>query len=77
MKPINVFPIEDFLDKARIAKKSGQKTLILTSKEYTDIYDSISMVMTRLTGKLDQILVTIAETKTPDKIEIKMDGGNF
>ena len=77
MKPINVFPIEDFLEKARIAKKSGQKTLTLTAKEYTDIYDSISMVMTRLTGKLDQTLATIAETKTSDKIEIKMDGGNF
>ena len=77
MKPINVYPIEDFLEKARIAKKSGQKTLTLTAKEYTDIYDSISMVMTRLTGKLDQTLATIAETKPPDKIEIKMDGGNF
>lgn len=77
MKPINVYPIEDFLEKARIAKKSGQKTLTLTAKEYTDMYDSISMVMTRLTGKLDQTLATIAETRTPDKIEIKMDGGNF
>lgn len=77
MKPINVYPIEDFLEKARIAKKSGQKTLTLTAKEYTDMYDSISMVMTRLTGKLDQALATIAETRTPDKIEIKMDGGNF
>lgn len=77
MKPINVFPIEDFLEKARIAKKSGQKTLTLTAKEYTDIYDSISVVMTRLTGKLDHTLAAITETKTPDKIEIKMDGGNF
>jgi hypothetical protein len=77
MKPINVFPIEDFLDKARIAKKSGQKSLTLTAKEYSDMYDSISMVMTRLTGKLDQTLSTIVENKGPDKIEIKMDGGNF
>jgi hypothetical protein len=77
MKPINVFPIEDFLDKARIAKKSGQKTLALTAKEYNDLYDSISMAMTRLTGKLDQTLSAIVETKVPDKIEIKMDGGNF
>ena len=77
MKPINVYPIEDFLEKARIAKKSGQKTLTLTAKEYTDMYDSISMVMTRLTGNLDQALATIAETRTPDKIEIKMDVGNF
>lgn len=77
MKPINVFPIEDFLDKARIAKKSGQKSLTLTAKEYSDMYDSISMVMTRLTGKLDQTLSTVVENKGPDKIEIKMDGGNF
>ena len=77
MKPLNVFPIEDFLDKARIAKKSGQQSLTLSAKEYSDLSDSISMTMTRLTGKLDQTLANIAETKVPDKIEIRMNGGNF
>jgi hypothetical protein len=74
MKNLNTLPIEDFLDKARIARKSGQKTLSLTSKEYTDLYDSLSSVMTRLTGDLDQVL---SQVQQADKIEIRVDGGKF
>jgi hypothetical protein len=74
MKQINTLPIEDFLDKARIARKSNQKSLSLTSKEYTDLYDSLASVMTRLSGNLDKIA---SENQFPDKIEIKVDGGKF
>jgi len=74
MKQINTLPIEDFLDKARIARKSNQKSLSLTSKEYTDLYDSLASVMTLLSGNLDKIA---SENQFPDKIEIKVDGGKF
>ena len=74
MKQLNTLPIEDFLEKTRISRKSGQKSLTLTAKEANDLYDSLSMVMTRLTGKLDQAL---SENQFPDKIEIQMDGGKF
>jgi len=74
MKQLNTLPIEDFLDKARVARKSGQKSITLSIKEVTDLHDSISVVMTRLSGNLDQI---INDTKFSDKIEIKVDGGKF
>jgi hypothetical protein len=74
MKQLNTLPIEDFLDKARIARKSNQRSLILTSKEFTDLADSISLVMTRLSGNLDQ---TLSENQLPDTIEIRVDGGKF
>lgn len=73
MKPINVFPIEDFLEKARLAIKTNQKNLSLTQKEYTDLANSLATVMTRLTGQLDQI----ATNKSEDTIQVKMDGGKF
>lgn len=73
MKQLNTLPIEDFLDKARIAIKSNQKNLSLTIKEVTDLQNSLSIVMTRLAGELDQI----ATTAQPEVIEIKMDGGKF
>ena len=72
MQQLNTIPIEDFLDKARIARKSSQKSVTLTSKEYNDLYDSLSMVMTKLASALDQHI-----SKIPDKIEIKMEGGRF
>lgn len=70
MKQLNTLPIEDFLDKARIAIKSNQKTLSLSLKEVSDLQNSLSIVMTRLSGIL-------ASNQMPEKIEIKMDGGKF
>ena len=73
MKQLNVIPIEDFLDKARLAIKSNQKTLTLTIKEVADLQNSLSIVMTRMAGELDQL----ANNQANAKIEIKMDGGKF
>lgn len=70
MKPLNTFPIEDFLEKARIARKSNQKSLTLTPKEFTDLADTLAMVMTRLSGSDDNNSLDSA-------ITIKMDGGRF
>ena len=72
MKQLNTLPIEDFLNKARIAIKSNQKSLNLTIKEVGDLQNSLSVVMTRLAGELDQ-----AATQNSEKITISMDGGKF
>ena len=74
MKQLNTLPIEDFLNRTRIAIKSNQKSVNLTIKEATDLQNSISLVMTRLSGNLDQIM---SENQFPNKIEIKVDGGKF
>ena len=74
MKQLNTLPIEDFLEKTRIAIKSNQKSLTLTIKEATDLQNSLSIVMTRLSGNLDQMM---SNNQFTDKIEIKVDGGKF
>jgi len=73
MQQLDTYPIEDFLNKARVAKKTNQKTLVMSSKEYADLYDSLAVVMTRLSGILDKIAAPTA----PAAIEVKMNGGNF
>ena len=73
MKKLNTLPIEDFLDKARDAIKSNQKSVTLSIKETADLQNSLSLVMTRLAGNYEQL----ASTQTPEKIEIKVDGGKF
>lgn len=74
MKPLNTFPIEEFLDKTRIAIKTGQKSVTLTIKEATDLQNSLSVVMTRLTGEIDHVLNNVQQEST---VEVKMDGGKF
>ena len=76
MKQLNTLPIEDFLDKTRVAIKTNQKNVVLTIKEATDLQNSLSVVMTRLAGELDKITQTpvVAE---PTSFEINVDGGKF
>jgi hypothetical protein len=74
MKQINTLPIENFLEKARIASKSNQKQVVLDIKEAQALYDSLTLVMTRLVGKLDEALAKPVEETV---IEVAMDGGGF
>jgi hypothetical protein len=70
MKALNTLPIEDFLDKARVAIKTNQKNLTLSIKEIADLQNSLSVVMTRLAGEF-------SEGAEQEDIVIKMDGGKF
>lgn len=74
MKPLNTLPIEDYLNKARIAVKSNQKQVILDLKEAQTLADSLAIVMTRLSGELDRV---ISQSQTPDNLQVNMDGGGF
>lgn len=73
MKALNTLPIEDFLDKTRVAIKSNQKSLTLTIKEATDLQNSLAVVMTRLAGDLDQT----SPAGDPGNIEVRLNGGKF
>jgi hypothetical protein len=69
MKNLNTLPIEAFLEKARIAIKSNQKSVTLSIKETTDLQNSLSIVMTRLAGESMQ--------KEQEDIVVKFTGGTF
>ena len=73
-QPLNTLPIELYLEKARIARKSGQRSVNLSIEEASLLEDSLSVVMTRLAGELDKI--ALAAQNTGD-ITIKMDGGSL
>jgi hypothetical protein len=70
MSDLNTFPIEDFLNKARIAIKTGQKNLVLPIKEVTDLQNSLSVVMTRIAGQN-------TGAASQEDITVKLNGGTF
>ena len=72
--PLNTLPIELYLEKARIARKSGQKSVNLSIDEASLLEDSLSVVMTRLAGELDKIAIS---AQGSGDITIKMDGGSL
>ena len=74
MKQINTLPIENYLEKARIASKTGQKTVVLDIKEATALSDSLAVVMTRLVGKLEDFM---QHPQQEEVIQVSMDGGGL
>jgi urease gamma subunit len=78
MKQINTLPIEMYLEKARIANKSGQKTLVLDIKDAVALSDSLAVVMTRLTGQLEELIAQSQRVQPQeDVVQVSMDGGGF
>lgn len=73
-QPLNTLPIEMFLEKARIARKSNQKSLNLSIDEVMMLEDSLAVVMTRLVSDLDSIVQSAQQS---EDIIIKMDGGSL
>jgi len=73
-QPLNTLPIELYLEKARIARKSGQKNVNIGIEEAILLADSLAQVMTRLAGDLDEIVQNVQQQ---EDIVIKMDGGSL
>jgi len=74
MKALNTLPIEMFLEKARIARKSGQKTLNLPINDVILLEETLAVVMTRLAGDLDAIALSVRQQ---GNITVTMDGGSL
>ena len=74
MKQLNTIPVENFLEKARIAQKSGAKVVTLTADETQQLSDSLAVIMTRLAGELDRVL---QQASQPQDTQVSMDGGDF
>ena len=73
-QPLNTLPIEMYLEKARIARKSGQKSVTLPINEAALLEESLAVVMTRLAGELDDLVQSAQQS---EDIVIKMDGGSL
>jgi hypothetical protein len=71
--PVNTLPIENFLQKSKVATKTQQRELKLDSKEYKDLADSLSMLLARLVELQDTRLQQPQEVN----VDVQMDGGNF
>jgi len=74
IQPLNTIPIELYLEKARIARKSGQKTLNLPINDAQALEECLAVVMTRLAGELDAIALSVQQT---GDVSIKFDGGSL
>lgn len=78
MDQLNTIPVENLINKVRIASKSGQKTVNLDIKEAQALSDSLSIIMTRLSGQLDAIVSQLVQETDPNAVtQVEIDGGTF
>lgn len=75
MKQLNTLPIEQFMEKSRIAAKSNQRHLIIEVKEAQALSECLAVVMTRLVNDLDAQLQAIQNQSSV--ISVNVDGGGF
>ena len=74
---IQTRPIEDFLGRVRTLRQQGQKQIIIPAAEADRLADSLSQVMTRLTGIQEEIIEALKTAQQAQTINIDMDGGDF
>jgi hypothetical protein len=78
MQPLNTIPVENYLNKVRIASKSHQKVVNLPIDEAEQLAASLTVIMTRLSGELDAIIHQLQQqTPQEEVVQVQMDGGGF
>lgn len=74
---IQTRPIEDLLGRIRTLRQRGERQIVIPAKEADQLADSLSQVMTRLTGIQEEIIEALKTAKEAQTVNIEMDGGEF
>ena len=74
VKPLNTIPLEQFIDKVKIAENSKQIEVKIEIKEAKNLALTLGGVMSRLHGDLEKLVDQA--NKTEEVVNITMDGGS-
>ena len=74
VKPLNTIPLEQFIDKVKIAENSKQIEVKIEIKEAKNLALTLGGVMSRLLGDLEKLVDQA--NKTEEVVNITMDGGS-
>ena len=73
VKPLNPIPLQQFIDKVKVADASKTPELRLTLQEAKILAFTIGEVMSRLHGDLEKLIDQ--QNKTEEVINVAADGG--
>ena len=73
VKPLNTIPLEQFIDKVKIAENSKQIEVKIEIKEAKNLALTLGGVMSRLHGDLEKLVDQ--SNKAEEVVNITMDGG--
>jgi len=73
VKPLNPIPLQQFIDKVKVANASKTPELRLTLQEAKILAFTLGEVMSRLHGDLEKLIDQ--QNKTEEVINVAADGG--
>ena len=73
VKPLNPIPLQQFIDRVKVADASKQPEIRLTLQESKILAFTLGEVMSRLHGDLETLVEQ--QTKTEEGINVPADGG--
>ena len=73
VKPLNTIPLQQFIDKVKIADNSKAIEVKIELKEAKNLAFTLASVMSRLHGDLEKLVDQA--NKTEEVVNITMDGG--
>ena len=74
VKPLNTIPIEQFIDKVKVAENSRQVEVKIPIAEAKNLSLTLGGVMSRLHGDLEKLIDQA--NKKEEVVNITMDGGS-
>lgn len=74
-EPLNTIPIQQFLQQVKTADASKQREVRLTIEQAKSLAFTLGIVMSRLEGDLEKLVVDNAGS-SDEAIEVRIDGGS-
>jgi len=74
-EPLNTIPIQQFLQQVKTADASRQREVRLTIEQAKSLGFTLGVVMSRLEGDLEKLVVDNAGS-SDETIEVRLDGGS-
>ena len=74
--PLNTIPIQQFLQQVKSAENSRAKEIRIDIQQAKNLAFTLGIVMSRLHGDLEKLVLENKSNTDDEIIQVKMDGGN-
>jgi hypothetical protein len=74
-EPLNTFPIQQFIQKVKVADSSNSREIKLSIAEAKALAYTLGITMSRLEGDLERLIASYSNGNE-EVIQVSMDGGN-
>jgi len=75
IEPVNTVPLQQFIQQVKSAENSRAKEVKLDIAQAKNLAFTLGIVMSRLHGELERLVVENKQSDADQAIEVRLDGG--